>query len=85
MQSIIESMENVQDKIIIDTINSVRTKPVPYSNSTEALLNLTDCKDIVKCFNITGAENMSNPVYNGKGIDLFHAVTVTTLKRLTKN
>lgn len=71
VQSIVDSMGDVSKKIIIDTMNSVRVKPDPYSNTTEALLKLTNCKDIVKCFNTTGAENMENPRYHGTGIDMF--------------
>lgn len=71
--SIIDAMGDVQNKVIIDAMNSVRTKPDPYSNTTEALMIHTNCKDIVKCFNTTGAENMANPIYQGKGIDMFYA------------
>jgi 8-hydroxy-5-deazaflavin:NADPH oxidoreductase len=73
VQSIAEAMGDVSNKVIIDTMNSVRVKPEPYSNTTEALVQLTNCKDIVKCFNTTGAENMANPMYQGKGIDMFYA------------
>ncbi len=73
VQSIADSMGDVSSKVIIDAMNSVRVKPEPYSNTTEALLKLTNCKDIVKCFNTTGAENMENPFYHGKGIDMFYA------------
>jgi 8-hydroxy-5-deazaflavin:NADPH oxidoreductase len=64
---------DVSNKVIIDAMNSVRVSPEPFSNTTEALLKLTNCKDIVKCFNTTGAENMADPFYNGKGIDMFYA------------
>jgi 8-hydroxy-5-deazaflavin:NADPH oxidoreductase len=73
IKSIAEAMGDVSNKVIIDAMNSVRIKPEPYSNSTEALIHLTNCKDIVKCFNTTGAENMADPVYQGKGIDMFYA------------
>jgi predicted dinucleotide-binding enzyme len=73
VQSIAQAMGDVSQKIIIDAMNSIRVKPDPYSNTTEALMSLTNCKDIVKCFNTTGAENMANPIYNGKGIDMFYA------------
>jgi 8-hydroxy-5-deazaflavin:NADPH oxidoreductase len=73
VQSIINAMGDVSNKIIIDTMNSVRVKPEPYTNTTEALLKLTNCKDIVKCFNTTGAENMGDPNYNGTGIDIFYS------------
>jgi len=73
VQAIAEALGDVSNKIIIDTMNSVRVKPEPFSNTTEALLSLTNCSDIVKCFNTTGAENMGHPVYHGKGIDMFYA------------
>lgn len=73
VQSIARMMGDVSNKVIIDAMNSVRVKPEPYSNTTEALIQLTNCKDIVKCFNTTGAENMTDPVYQGKGIDMFYA------------
>jgi predicted dinucleotide-binding enzyme len=73
IKSIAEAMGDVSNKVIIDAMNSVRIKPEPYSNTTEALIHLTNCKNIVKCFNTTGAENMADPVYEGKGIDMFFA------------
>ncbi|MBS1515660.1 MAG: NAD(P)-binding domain-containing protein [Bacteroidetes bacterium] len=73
VRSISEALGDVSDKIIIDTMNSVFKKPEGYKNTTEALLQLTNCKDIVKCFNTTGFENMYNPVYDGNGIDMFTA------------
>ncbi len=73
VHSIAEALGDVSNKIIIDTMNSVRVKPEPYSTTTEALLKLTNCKNIVKCFNTTGAENMADPIYHGKGIDMFYA------------
>jgi 8-hydroxy-5-deazaflavin:NADPH oxidoreductase len=73
VKDIATQLGDVSNKIIIDAMNSVRVKPEPFGNTTEALLKLTNCKDIVKCFNTTGAENMADPIYNGKGIDMFYA------------
>jgi 8-hydroxy-5-deazaflavin:NADPH oxidoreductase len=73
VQAIAKSMGDVSQKIIIDTMNSVRVKPDPFTNTTEALTKMTNCKDIVKCFNTTGAENMGDPNYNGMGIDMFYS------------
>jgi predicted dinucleotide-binding enzyme len=67
------SLGNVADKIIIDTMNAVFAKPANYNNATDAILDNCNCKDVVKCFNTTGAENMANPVYHGEGIDMFVA------------
>jgi len=82
--SIIQSMGDVSNKVIIDAMNSVRVKPEPFSNSTEALMKLANCKDIVKCFNTTGAENMANPVYSGTGIDMFYAGDSDKAKRVAE-
>jgi len=73
VQSIATAVGDVSKKIIIDAMNSVRVKPDPFTNTTEALSKLTNCKDIVKCFNTTGAENMANPKYGDRGIDMFYA------------
>lgn len=75
---------DVSKKILIDAMNSVRVKPEPYANTTEALLKLTNSKDIVKCFNTTGAENLANPVYKGTGIDMFYAGDSDKAKEVAK-
>lgn len=73
VKDIATQLGDVGNKVIIDAMNSVRVKPEPFNNTTEALLQLTNCKDIVKCFNTTGAENMTKPIYHSKGIDMFYA------------
>ncbi len=73
VKDIADQLGDVSNKVIIDAMNSVRVRPEPFSNTTEALTQLTNCKDIVKCFNTTGAENMADPIYNGKGVDMFYA------------
>jgi hypothetical protein len=69
---IIELMGNVDKKVIIDATNSVMKKPEPYATVYHCLADKTSA-GIVKCFNTTGFENMSNPVYNGVAIDMFMA------------
>jgi hypothetical protein len=71
--SIAEQLGNVEGKIIIDAMNSVRVGPEPFSNTFEALKALTKGAQIVKCFNTTGFENMANPVYGDTAIDMFMA------------
>jgi len=73
IRDIAANLGDLSNKVVIDAMNSVRIKPEPYSNTTEALMKLTNCPDIVKCFNTTGAENLANPIYDGKGIDMFYA------------
>lgn len=85
IKSIVEAMGDVSSKVIIDAMNSVRVKPEPFTNTTEALTNLTNCRDIVKCFSTTGAENMADPVYQGKGIDMFYAGDSDKAKRVAEH
>jgi 8-hydroxy-5-deazaflavin:NADPH oxidoreductase len=68
-----KGLGNVVDKIIIDTMNAVLMKPEGFTNTTDAILANCNTTDVVKCFNSTGFENMANPIYNGKGIDMFVA------------
>jgi predicted dinucleotide-binding enzyme len=73
-----------EGKVIIDAMNSVRTKPEGFNNSFEAFQNYLPAAEIVKCFNSTGFENMSNPIYGGQGIDMFVAGTSAKGKTVAK-
>lgn len=69
-----QSLGNTEGKVIIDTMNIVMGKgPSGFSNTTDAILANTQTKDVVKCFNTTGFNNMVNPVYNNTAIDVFVA------------
>jgi len=68
---IAKGLGDVHDKVIIDTMNGVFMRPEGFTNTSDAILANCNCTDVVKCFNTTGYENMANPVYQGKGIDLF--------------
>ncbi len=70
---LIPKLGAVTNKTVIDTTNSIRTKPDRYPTAYQAIKELTLTDNIVKCFNSTGFENMLNPVYNGVGIDMFSA------------
>lgn len=76
-QAIAESLGDVSQKVIIDAMNSLRAKPEPFANTTEALQHWTNCPDVVKCFNSTGFENMADPTYRSEGIDMFVAGSST--------
>ena len=68
------SLGDTRGKIIIDTMNIVKGRgPAGYSNTADAILDNTDSRDVVKCFNTTGFENMKNPVYKDGPIDMFVA------------
>jgi predicted dinucleotide-binding enzyme len=69
-----ESLGNTQGKIIIDTMNIVMGRgPVGFNNTADAILANTQTRDVVKCFNTTGFNNMANPNYGGQAIDAFVA------------
>jgi predicted dinucleotide-binding enzyme len=73
VKEIAQVLGNVENIVIVDAMNSVRVKPEPFQNTTEALMQLTNSKKIVKCFNSTGAENMANPLYPLAAADMFMA------------
>jgi len=76
VQAIIEVAEQIitdDSKVIIDATNSVFMKPEPYNNCFEALKDISKSKNIVKCFNSTGFENMANPRYGDISLDMFVA------------
>ncbi len=72
-KEIAEQLGDVKNKVIIDVMNTFRGAPVPHKTTAEALLAWTNSKDVVRCFNTTGWQNMENPTYNGEGIDMFVA------------
>jgi predicted dinucleotide-binding enzyme len=47
--------------------------PAGYKSTSAAILDHTSTRDVVKCFNTTGFNNMKNPVYDGVAIDMFMA------------
>ena len=68
------SLGDTTGKIIIDAANIVMSRgPQGFTNVSDAILANTNTRDVVKCFNTTGFNNMQNPVYNGTAIDLFMA------------
>lgn len=73
INDVAKSLGELKNKIIIDATNAVFQKPEPYAHGVEAFKALTKCEDVVKCFNSTGFENMSNPKYGDTGIDMFVA------------
>ena len=69
-----QSLGDTTDKIIIDAMNIVMGRgPQGYSNTSKAILDHTQTKDVVKCFNSTGFNNMENPNYNQEALDMFVA------------
>ncbi len=68
------SLGDTSGKIIIDAMNVVmRRGPAGFTNTSDAILAHTQTRDVVKCFNTTGFNNMLNPVYGNTAIDVFVA------------
>lgn len=69
-----KSLGDTTGKIIIDAMNIVMGRgPQGYKHTTDAILDNTETKDVVKCFNTTGFNNMQNPNYGNIALDLFVA------------
>lgn len=81
---IVQAMGNVSGKIIIDAMNSVRSKPEGYNDTFDALRDLAKGAEVVKCFNSTGFENMGDPVYPQVHIDMFMAGDSSRGKEATR-
>lgn len=72
--AVAQSLGDTSGKVIIDAMNIVRGQgPQGFSNTTDAILAHTATREVVKCFNTTGFNNMQNPVYGGEAIDNFVA------------
>jgi hypothetical protein len=68
--AVAKSLGDTSGKIIIDTMNVVMGRgPAGFTNTADAVLANTQTRDVVKCFNTTGFENMLRP----SGIDMFMA------------
>lgn len=69
-----KSLGDTTGKVIIDAANIVMGRgPQGYNNVADAILANTATRDVVKCFNSTGFNNMANTQYNGTAIDMFVA------------
>ncbi len=69
-----KSLGDTSGKIIVDAMNIVMGKgPVGFTNTSDAILANTQTKDVIKCFNTTGFNNMENPTYGNTALDLFMA------------
>ncbi len=73
MLTMLPELGNVEDKIIVDATNAVRLKPTPYATAFEAIKKVTGNDKVIKCFNTTGFENLTDPKYHQFAIDLFAA------------
>lgn len=71
---VVQGLGNTTGKIIIDAMNIIMGRgPVGFSNTSDAILAHTQSRDVVKCFNTTGYNNMIQPKYGEQAIDAFVA------------
>ncbi len=69
-----ESLGDTTGKVIIDAMNIVMGRgPAGFANTADAILAHTATRDVVKCFNTTGYNNMENPRYGDWAADMFMA------------
>ncbi|MBI1185697.1 NADPH-dependent F420 reductase [bacterium] len=67
-----KSLGNTDGKILIDAMNIVMGGgPEGYNNTADAVLANTQTREVVKCFNTTGYNNMLNPDYGNQKLDMF--------------
>lgn len=68
------SLGKTDGKVIIDAMNIVMGRgPAGYNSTSAAILDHTATRDVVKCFNTTGFNNMRNPRYGDVALDMFMA------------
>jgi len=80
-----QSLGDTTGKVIIDAMNVVMGRgPQGFSNAADAILAHTQARDVVKCFNTTGFNNMLNPTYGDTAIDMFMAGDSEKGKQLTR-
>jgi predicted dinucleotide-binding enzyme len=69
-----KSLGDTSGKVIIDAMNVVMKQgPEGFGNTADAILAHTQTRDVVKCFNTTGFNNMLNTLYDGTAVDMFVA------------
>ncbi|MBL0953153.1 MAG: NAD(P)-binding domain-containing protein [Leptospira sp.] len=84
--NVIKSLGDTTGKIIIDTMNTIQKNSSNLDSSTsETILKNTQSKDVVKCFNTTGANNLLNPKYGETNLDMFMAGDSTRGKDIAKH
>lgn len=80
-----ESLGDTTGKIILDAMNIVMGRgPEGFTNTAEAILAHTATREVVKCFNTTGFNNMENPVYGDQTLDVFMAGGSTESKAVVE-
>ncbi len=78
-----QQLGDTKGKIIIDAMNIVMGRgPKGFSNTADAILANTTTRNVVKCFNTTGFNNMADTRYGDQAIDMFVAGDSITAKEI---
>ncbi len=81
-----KSLGDTNGKIIVDAMNIVMGRgPIGFTNTSDAILANTNTKEVIKCFNTTGFNNMENPIYGNEAIDAFMAGDSKRAKSLVRD
>lgn len=68
------SLGDTTGKVIIDAMNIVMGRgPAGFATTAEAILANTQTRDVIKCFNTTGYNNMLDTAYGSERLDMFVA------------
>jgi 8-hydroxy-5-deazaflavin:NADPH oxidoreductase len=70
---IAKSLGDLSGRVVIDATNGVFAKTEGYETVAEAIIDLCNTQDVVKCFNTIGANNMSDPRFGDEKADMFVA------------
>lgn len=83
-RDIVNAMGDVDNKVIIDAMNSVRTKAENFDSTAQALREWTSSPNVVKCFNSTGFNVMADTDFAGTKADMFMAGNSKEAKTIVK-
>lgn len=79
--SLVKDFGGTTGKTIIDASNAIKIRPDGYPTAFHAFEALTHA-EVVKCFNTTGFENMSNPLYGNTRLDMYMAGSKPKAKQI---
>ncbi|WP_276133939.1 NADPH-dependent F420 reductase [Polluticoccus soli] len=75
---------DVRRKTIADLSSFNFVRAVSYSNTHNVIKAITNCRNLVKCYNVTGYEDLVNPDFIGATTDMFMAGDSKKSKEVVK-
>jgi predicted dinucleotide-binding enzyme len=77
-------IDDVRNKIVIDASQISTSRTVESINTYKAIQSITGSKNVIRCFNLVGYDNLLNLFYKDKAIDLFMAGDCKKAKETVK-